>query len=201
MRRIWQLAGACFVAGTLAACGGGSDGEANNSEDTTAISGGYTGCDALDTVPLGSVRTTLNFGPTGLTTLTKTVYAGTRSCNGSPAAVVQFPVIQFTDSGTKLVAGPNGGTYTARKAIATSNAADIAATVYGGVEYDIVDGELFIKDPNSTGDLYSVEVAQPASSDNELLIRFDGRLYLGVDTIGGDNYPVAIDYSSGWAPI
>ena len=164
------------------------------------MNGIFTTCDPVDGNMLGSVRVTLDITDTRMQ-VTHRVYAGSRSCGGSEAAVVTFPVTQFADAGTKLVAGPNGGEVMARKAILTDPAGSVEAIVYDDVEYSTVNGELIIHDPNSTGDLYSIGLQQEAGSGKDVLVRYNGGLYFGGDEVDGEGYPTSIDYSQGFTPL
>jgi len=128
------------------------------------------------------------------------VYAGSKTCGGLLAAEVVFPLTQLTDAGTKVVAGPNSGTVRARKVIFSSEAESIQATIDSGIDHEVVDGELIVHDPNSTGVLYRVKVLQDAEPPyGELLVRYNGALYFGGDALDSENFPAAIDYSFGWA--
>jgi len=183
------------VAAVLAACGGGDD---SGWDDTASISGIYSGCEPINGVPLASKSTTLDIDSTSMV-VTHRVYAGSRACGGLLAAEVVFPYTRFTDAGTKVVGAPNGGTITARKAIFTSEQDEIAATIDGSIEHAVVNGELIIYDPNSDGELYRVDVLQPADSYKDVLVRYNGALYFGSDAVDSEGFSTGIDYSAGWA--
>lgn len=196
MRKFWKAVGACSIAASLAACGGGDD----VSEDSAFANGSFTTCDAVDGGMLGSVRMTVAITDTRMQ-VTHRVYAGSRSCGGVEAAVVTFPAMQFTDAGTKLVEGPNGGELMARKAILTAPAGSVQATVYEDVDYSSDNEVLIIHDPNSTGDLYQVRLHQEAESSKEVLLRHNGVLYFGDDEVDAEQYPIRMDYSRGFTPL
>jgi len=196
MRKFWKAVGACSIAASLAACGGGDDAP----EDSSFVKGSFTTCDPVEGGMLGSVRVSVTITDTSMQT-THHVYAGSRSCGGPEAAVVTFPVTQFADAGTKLVAGPNGGELLARKAIFTDPAGSVQATVYTDVDYSTDNGVLIIHDPNSTGDLYQVRLQQQAESGKDVLVRYNGVLYFGGDEVDSEQYPIRIDYSRGFTPF
>lgn len=189
---------AALACATLVACGGGGDVDATVSTDGETVSGSFAACAPVgEPIAIASTRTVLLLTGTTLGLSVRT-HLGTR-CAGPAIAVIDFPVIDLTDDGTQLVAGPPSGppTLTAWRVTLRRNAGQV--TWQGDSRYlRVVNGRVEVFEPSSGLLLYSERVELPALADKSLLGLVGNRIYLGNTLYDSQGYPQGLDFSAGW---